>query len=98
MKETEISIELEFKVRFNVQPEEKQTLHYPGCPASLEDISLHMLMKSGKYIELPPAVELEILDMFEEEIVEACWEQVWDDEGEDWVAHAENLRDLKEDR
>ena len=98
MKETEISIELEFKVRFHVQPEEQQTLHYPGCPAAIEDISLHMLTKSGKYMELSPAVEREIIDMFEEEIEEACLEQAWEDAAEDAVAHAEHMRDMREDR
>ena len=86
MKETEISIELDFKVRFNVQKEEKQTLHYPGCPAAIEDISLHM------------PTEREIIDMFKEEIEEACWEQAWEDAAEDAVAHDEHMRDLREDR
>ena len=80
--EVEFELPIQLKAKFAVQPEEGQTLIVPGSPAELEDIRLYLLTKSGKYMELPPAVEHEILDMYEDEIEEVCWDRAKDEEDE----------------
>ena len=38
MEETEITLELDLQIKFSIAPEEKMTRHYPGSPASIDDM------------------------------------------------------------
>ena len=79
--EVEFELPIQLKAKFKAHPAEMATLHCPGGLAYLEDIRLYLLTKSGKYIQVPMGVEHEILDMYEDEIEEVCWDRA-KDEGE----------------
>jgi hypothetical protein len=86
---TTISIELEFEVDFDIQKEEQMTLHYPGCPAYVEPYDMKVLG-----VPLEDALFIAILDEYEDEIHDACWDAL----KEEAVAEADHRRDVLEDR
>ena len=97
---TTIHLELEFEVDFGIQKEEKMTRHYPGCPASVEINEIKLIGLDGIY--LASSVHNDLFDtlvaLHGDEIEEVCWDCARDEEFEDAVAHAEHMRDSREDR
>lgn len=79
-------IEIEVEIDFDHQPEEKMTRHYPGCPAHIEI----------NEIKLPTADE--VVKQYEQEIHDACWDEVKEEEQERAIMRAEYRRDaMRED-
>jgi len=66
-----IHLELELTVEFDAQKEERATSHYPGCPAAVGIDDIKILGK-----EISDSLYDEIIRLYEDEIEEACWEEI----------------------
>ena len=83
---TSIFLEVEVEIDFDPQKAERMTWHYPGCPAHIEI----------NEIKLPTADE--VVKQYEQEIHDACWDEVIEEEQEREIMRAEYRRDaMRED-
>ena len=88
-----IHLELELEIDFDVQKEERTTRHYPGCPAYVEPYQLTYVGLKEK-IMLPDRLADEIINDNEENIEQACWDEI----AEEQATEAEYRRDAMMDR
>lgn len=89
-------IEIAIDIEFTAHKAERMTRHYPGCPADLEITNLSCLG-----IDFPEKMFDQFMKDYEDELEEACWEQVkYDREAIEVMAmeQAEHMLDLREVR
>ena len=92
MEETETTLELEVQIKFSIAKEEKMTRHYPGCPAHIDDMYFTI---EGEEISM----ELwnKICVKYGDELDEACWDHMQENEQERAIMQAEYRRDAMEE-
>ena len=83
MEELEMELTITVKVQFYAKKAERMTRHYPGCPAHIEI----------EEIILPSPDE--VAKEFEDEITEACWDEVRDNAQAEAEARFEAMREEK---
>ena len=96
-----IHLELEFEIDFDAIPAERMTRHYPGCPAHIELNGLEVITGKDSKIDVwdcGSKLHDYLIKTYEDELMEACWEEVEENEMERAVAQAEHFSDLRENR
>lgn len=73
--EATIDVPLNLKVRFSWQKAEKQTRHYPGCPAHIDDVEFFLV--STEYPD--KRVETPIEGWMHDAILNAHTSEEWQD-------------------
>jgi hypothetical protein len=89
---TTISLEIECEVDFDYQPAERMTRHYPGCHEAVE---INTLLLNEKEISMETFNIM--MEMYQGEIEQACWDEVRDQEQEREIIKAEYRRYAKEE-
>ncbi|MEA3436556.1 MAG: hypothetical protein U9R43_08820 [Thermodesulfobacteriota bacterium] len=86
---TIVHLEMEIEVDFDAIPEEKMTRHCPGSPACIEvnDLIINNTLVSQELFN-------SIMALYEDEILEACFDEVKESEIERLVSDME-YRTLK---
>lgn len=46
--EMDLEVPMKIKVKFNIQPKEKRTMTYPGCPAHVDDVGFVLVFSQIK--------------------------------------------------
>ncbi|MHC4748412.1 MAG: hypothetical protein ACYTFW_00925 [Planctomycetota bacterium] len=69
-------VEVPIRVYFDVQPEEKATQTYPGCPANIEINDIIFELNDNTYATHVQAIKDWILEKHGEDLVREAWENI----------------------
>lgn len=90
---TTIELEIEIEIDFDATKEERMTRHYPGSPACVE---INSMLIGDKELSME-SFNL-IMAVHQDDIEQACWDEVAENAAERAMADAEYRRDAMENR
>ena len=85
---TNLTLELDLTIEYEIHPGEPATLHYPGCPAEIEILNIEIMDRP-----VSEGLFNEIMVEFENEIREWCVDDAADHQRAAAEAHYDSLED-----